>query len=120
MVSSLPVVVWTDLSSASACSCAKVSARKLGIVQVSAPPSKLERRNSRRVFRFITLRELIFRCGHHQVNGMEQICLVQIANGIEKLAQRFFLGRFQRALNETLFQVSERFRFICTRLLRDD
>src|SRR6476469_8050301 len=51
MVLSRPVVIWVALSAASACSAEKVCARNVGTVHVTAEPSAVVRRNSRRVLR---------------------------------------------------------------------
>src|SRR5438132_12035237 len=62
MLASAPETIWVALSAASACMAAKVLARKVGTVQVSAPPRREERRNSRRVLKekswFIKIRSI--------------------------------------------------------------
>src|SRR5580698_7350534 len=87
MVESLPVMIWVAESAACDCSAEKVSARKAGTVQDNALPRTVRRKNSRRVWRVISLfigclSYLVFRRGHHQSDRGKNVAVGHLGFGV--------------------------------------
>src|SRR4051812_32316018 len=107
MDESLPVAICVALSAASAWSAVKVFERNVGTVHESAPVRTVRRRNSRRVWRvisFFILRHLIFRCAHHEPDGITDVALVDVFFAVEIFAKRLFLLRLKLRLQQSFFQ----------------
>src|SRR5580658_8668695 len=78
MVLSAPVTIWVEESAASLWRAAKVLARNAGTVHERALPRTVVRKNWRRVWSVIsffisTSYYLIFRRGHHQTDGRQDV-----------------------------------------------
>src|SRR5712672_2402663 len=99
MFESRPVAACVALSAASECNTENVFAKKVGTVHERAPPRTVERRNSRRVLRvislFIILGELILGRAHDEPDGVENGVIAKVLFRGQKISQSFFLLGFQ-------------------------